>query len=51
MGININLKAKVCQQNPVLRLKCFALDALCSKAKNSRSVLRQVLRPDFVDIL
>jgi hypothetical protein len=32
-------------------LKCFALDAIYSEAKNSRSVLRHVLRPDFVDIL
>ena len=32
-------------------LKCFDLDAFCSEAKNCRSVLRHVLRPDFVDLL
>jgi hypothetical protein len=32
-------------------LKCFALDAFCYGAKHCRSVLRHVLRSDFVDIL
>ena len=32
-------------------LQCFAIDAFCSEAKHCRSVLRHVLRPDFVDIL
>ena len=31
--------------------KCFALEHNASKAKHLRSVLRHVLRPDFVDIL
>ena len=32
-------------------LQCFALDVFCSEAKHCRSVLRHVLRPNFVDIL
>ena len=32
-------------------LQCFASEQNASKAKHCRSILRHVLRPDFVDIL